>query len=626
MGDGVYTRREQAQPRLGARQVSILPVDGVRFKDLNGNSRLDPYEDWRRPLDERVEDLLSRMTLEEKAGLMVHPALGMGEGGALLEETYVIRPTPDREVVMGPATTDAIVHRHIRHVLTRSSDPPEVLARWNNNLQELAESSRLGIPVVISSDPRHGFRHVPEATEVRAGAFSQWPEPIGLAATRDADLVRRFGAIAAQEYRAVGIRTALHPMADLATEPRWGRISGTFGEDAALSAGMTRAYIEGFQGEGGLGPEGVATMCKHFPGGGPQRDGLDPHHDYGREQVYPGGNFDYHLIPFRTAIEAGTAQMMPYYGIPVGITGEEVGMSYNREIITGLLREELGFEGVICTDWGITSIMPWGVETLPVEQRYRKALEAGVDQFGADHTPEIIVGLVSRGEIAEERVDQSARRLLRVIFQLGLFEDPYVDPRRAAEIAGSAPFQAAADLAQRQSMVLLKNGPADGARVLPLKEGMQLYVEGLSPVVAAGYGTVVEDLGAADAALLSVKAPAERGTGFFSFIPQGNLAFVGEELAHLLDVMRSKPTVVAIMLERPAVIPEIAEEAAAVLGTFGAGDEALLDVIFGRHVPTGKLPFELPSSMEAVERQREDLPYDSENPLFGFGFGLTYGE
>jgi len=365
-------------------------------------------------------------------------------------------------------------------------------------------------------------------------------------------------------------------------------------------------------------------MCKHFPGGGPQRDGLDPHHEIGKEQVYPGGNFDYHLIPFRAAIEAGTAQMMPYYGIPVGITSEDVGMGFNREIITGLLREELGFEGVVCTDWGITTRMPWGVEDLTVEERYEKALQAGVDQIGADHTPEIIVDLVREGKIREERVDQSARRLLRDKFRLALFENPYVDPERASEVVGSEVFQAAGDRAQRRSIVLLKKGAGDGGPTLPLKEGTRIYLEGVSPAVAAEYGTVVEALEEADAALLRVEAPSERGPGFFGFIPQGSLAFQGEELAHLQQVMRAKPTVVAINLDRPAVIPEIAREAAAVLGTFGATDEAVLDIVFGRCAPTGKLPFELPSSMEAVERQKEDLPYDSEDPLFEFGFGLTY--
>jgi beta-glucosidase len=612
------------QSPIAARVVTILTVDGFQFKDLNKNGRLDPYEDWRRPVEERVSDLLSQMTLEEKAGLMVHPALGMGEQGALLEEPARSPFASEVNVVASPGTTDAILNKHITHVLTRSAEPPAILATWNNNLQELAERSRLGIPATISSDPRNGFRHDPNATSVRAGAFSQWPEPIGLAATRDARLVEQFGRIVAQEYRATGIRTALHPMADLATEPRWGRIVGTFGEDAELSATLTAAYVKGFQGEGGLNPHSVATMTKHFPGGGPQLQGLDPHHDYGKEQVYPGDNFDYHLIPFKAAIAAHTAQMMPYYGIPVDVTSVNVGMGFNKEILTDLLREELGFVGVICTDWLITSRMAWGVEHLTVEERAQKAIEAGADQFGGDHTPEIIVALVFGGKISERRIDESVRRLLKDKFRLGLFENPYVDPDQASQIVGNDEFQAVADLAQRKSIVLLKNEATASGKTLPLDMGAKTYVENINPVAAAAYGSVVEQLEQADVAILRVHTPFEPGAGFFSFIHQGSLAFGGEELARLQAIMRAKPTVVAIYLDRPAVIPEIAQGAAALLGTFGASDEALLDILFGRFNPTGKLPFELPSSMEAVETQKEDVPFDSENPLFEFGFGLGY--
>jgi beta-glucosidase len=624
MGKAADDRGRLSKPQVTAGNAPILEVDGLQFRDLNKNGRLDPYEDWRRPVEERVEDLLARMTLEEKAGLMVHPALEMGAGGALVEEPRVFEPSPGVRMVMGPGTTDAIVHKEIRHVLTRSHDRPETLAAWNNRLQDMAAGSRLGIPVTISSDPRHGFRHDPNATSVRAGFFSQWPEPIGLAATGDPDLVRQFGQIAGREYQATGIRTALHPMADLATEPRWGRIAGTFGEDAELAAALTAAYVEGFQGKGGLNAESVATMTKHFPGGGPQRDGLDPHNEYGKEQVYPGGNFEYHLIPFRAAIEAGTAQMMPYYGIPVGITSEDVGMGYNKEILTDLLREQMDFEGVICTDWGITSRMVWGVEELTVAQRYRKAIEAGVDQFGGDHTPEIVVELVKAGEVPESRIDESVRRLLRDKFRLGLFENPYADPEQARRVVGNPEFQAFADLAQRKSIVLLKNAAAPGGRTLPLRRGIKVYLEGIDPAIAAGYGTVVERLEAAEVAILRVQTPFETGPGFFGRIHHGNLAFRGEALAHLQDVMRAKPTVIDVYLDRPAVMPELAEEAAALLGTFGAVDQALLDVVFGRFAPSAKLPFELPSSMDVVERQKEDLPYDSEGPLFAFGFGLSY--
>ena len=341
--------------------------------------------------------------------------------------------------------------------------------------------------------------------------------------------------------------------------------------------------------------------------------------------MYAGDNFDDHLIPFKAAIAAGGAQIMPYYGIPKDITGENVAMAYDREVITGLLRERLGFEGVICSDWGILTLMPWGVDDLSLEERYENAIEAGIDQFGGDSGPEHIVTLVKSGSVTEERIDASARRLLRDKFSLGLFEDPYVDPERAREIVGSEAFQAEADEAQRKSIVLLTNKTTEGDRnTLPLKQEVKIYIENVNPKAAAEYGTVVDQLQDADVALLRLQTPFETRPGFFGRIHLGNLAFVGDERARLLKVLRSKPTIVSLYLDRPAVISGIAEHAAAVLGTFGASDEALLDVVFGKVKPTGKLPFELPSSMEAVEAQHEDVPGDSADPLFDFGFGLTY--
>jgi beta-glucosidase len=300
-------------------------------------------------------------------------------------------------------------------------------------------------------------------------------------------------------------------------------------------------------------------------------------------------------------------------------------MGFNKEIITDLLRDRLGYDGVICTDWGITTLTVWGMEFATVAERYKKVIDAGCDQFGGASQPEMIVDLVNRGEIAESRIDESVRRILRVTFQLGLFENPYVDPDHAKALVGNAEFQAAADLAQRKSIVLLKNGESTGGgHILPLAPGTRLYVENISPVVAAGYGSVVENLEAADVAILRVNTPFETGPGRFGSIPMGNLAFHGEQLRHIRSIMAVKPTIIAVYLNRPAVLTQIAGGAAALLGTFGVTDAALLDVLFGRFAPTGKLPFELPSSMDAVEVQYEDVPYDSEDPLFAYGFGLTY--
>ena len=189
--------------------------------------------------------------------------------------------------------------------------------------------------------------------------------------------------------------------------------------------------MRGFQGQDARA-ESVALTTKHFPGAGPASDGQDAHFAWGKNQVYPGKNLEYHLLPWKAAIAAGTAMIMPYYAVPKGIAAEEVGMAYNKEIITDLLRGKLGYTGVVNSDTGITTGMPWGVESLSLKERYQKAIEAGVDRLGGDSTPEIIVELVKDGELSEARVDESARRILRVLFALGLFENPYVSPEEAA--------------------------------------------------------------------------------------------------------------------------------------------------------------------------------------------------
>jgi beta-glucosidase len=605
---------------------TLYTDDGFAFRDLNKNGRLDPYEDPRLPIEERVADLLSQMTLEEKAGMLFQTMIAMNPDGSLSEGGGEFAAPPTQEMILQKLMN----HFNLLHV-----SAPRQIAEWYNRLQALAEETRLGIPVTISTDPRHAFSSNPGASFM-AGAFSQWPEPLGLAAINDSTQVEEFGEIARQEYTAVGIRVALHPMADLATEPRWSRINGTFGEDAERSGRMTAAYIRGFQGPT-IGPESVSCMVKHFPGGGPQKDGDDPHFAFGREQVYPGNNFEYHLKPFEAAFAAGVSQVMPYYGMPVGLPLEEVGFGFNKDVVTGLLRKRYAFDGIVCTDWGLLTdaeikgepfpARSWGVEHLSIPEKARKILDAGVDQFGGEACPEVIVELVRSGQIPESRIDISVRRLLREKFRLGLFDQPYVDPEVAERVVGNERFQAAGALAQRKAFVLLKNAAGASGPTLPLTGRPKLYIENLAPEVASAYGEVVATPAEADLAILRLQAPYEppKGGGFLAnFFHSGDLDFKREERERILAILRQVPTIVDIYLDRPAVIPEIAEHSAALLANFGASDAALLDIVFGRATPQGTLPFELPSSMEAVRKQRSDVPYDSENPLFPFGYGLSY--
>jgi beta-glucosidase len=323
---------------------------------------------------------------------------------------------------------------------------------------------------------------------------------------------------------------------------------------------------------------------------------------------------------------------MPYYGMPIDTPLEEVGFGFNKDVITGLLRGKYGFDGVVCTDWSLLKpfnilgreVLParaWGVEHLSLAERAQKALEAGVDQFGGEACPEVIVQLVRKGKVSEARIDQSVRRLLRDKFRLGLFDHPYVDVDAAEKTVGKPGFRQAGELAQRKSIVLLKNEK----NTLPLERGHRIYAEGIQPEVLAPYGEVVSDPAKADLAILRLNTPYEKRKGLAEgWFHAGDLDFKEPERGRILEILQQVPTIVDIYLERPAVIPEIAEKSAALLGNFGASDSAVLDVIFGAFEPQGKLPFELPSSMEAVRNQKEDVPHDSENPLFPFGYGLRY--
>jgi len=585
------------------------------------------YRDANLPVDERVEILLAQMTLEEKAGLFFQTMIAMNEDGTL----------SDGDPVFGLPSTDEYVNgRLMSHFnILAAAKSAEAMAEWHNRLQELAAATRLGIPVTISTDPRHSYSDNPLAG-LMAGAFSVWPETLGLAATRDEELVERFGDIARQEYTAVGIRVALHPQIDLATEPRWSRQLQTFGEDPELASTLGAAYIRGFQG-GELGPDSVATMTKHFPGGGPQLDGEDPHFAHGREQVYPGGAFETHLKPFEAAFDAGTSQIMPYYGMPVGTEHEEVGFGFNKSVITGLLRERYAFDGIVCTDWGLISdseIMgqpfparAWGVEHLSPRERMAKVIEAGADQFGGEAIPELLIDLVRSGEIPEDRLDVSARRLLREKFVLGLFDHRFVDVERAKRVVGSAEFVAASEAAQRASITVLTNAVTDaGAPTLPIATGLRLYVEGIAPEVAGEYGTVVATPAEADVAILRLQAPwEERPTVFENFFHAGSLDFAEATVAHVREVAASVPTVVDVFLDRPAILTSLVDDVAAIVANWGVSPRALLDVLTGVAAPQGSLPFDLPSSMAAVEQNRPDVPFDTADPLFRFGHGLRYG-
>ena len=600
------------------------------FRDLNGNGTMEPYENPALPTHARVGDLLARMTLEEKAGLMMITILETSPDGGIVEG----------DGLFPHSTTALISDKRMNHFNALQLPAPRFAARWSNTLQDMAAETPLGIPVTLYTDPRHSFSENIGAA-LAAGAFSQWPEGLGFGAVGDPALVEQFADIARQEYLAVGIRGALHPQIDLATEPRWARVAGGFGQSAETTERLIPAYLRGFQGRR-LTASSVACMAKHFPGGGPQRDGEDPHFPYGREQVYPGGGFAYHLAPFRAATRAGAAALMPSYGLPLGLAlpdgtpVEEVGFGFNRTIITTLLRDHLGYDGIVCTDYGLITdqevaglpfpARAWGVEQLSTHDRVMRVIEAGCDQFGGEACPELIVELVRSGCLAEERLDVSVRRLLQVKFDLGLFEDPYVNEETAELTVGRPDFVAAGKDAQRRSLTLIKNDGLDGRPVLPLASGTRVYAPDLAVGGLRRYGTPVPSPAAADVAIIRLRAPYETRNTYFleARYHAGRLDFDTAMLARVADLSHLVPVVLDLYLDRPAILGELAENAAAIIVNYGCDEVALLDVIFGAAEPQGRLPFELPRSMAAVEASRPDLPSDTAEPLFPYRFGLSY--
>ncbi|TPW93949.1 glycoside hydrolase family 3 protein, partial [Schumannella luteola] len=571
-----------------------------------------PYQDASLPTEQRVDDLLARMTLDDKAGLMFQPMAPLGTD-------------LDEAGMFGSPSMRKIIDRRITHVNILQAGTARELAEWHNAVQRIAEETELGIPFSISSDPRHSFTNNPAAA-LFAGPFSQWPEFLGFGALDDPELTRRFADTVRREYLAVGIRVALHPQIDLATEPRWARASGTFGSSAEVTGRLGVAYTLGLQGDE-LGAHSVSTMAKHFPGGGPQLDGEDPHFDYGREQVYPGERFELHLQPFRELIDAGVSQLMPYYGMPVGTEYEEVGFSFNKQIITGLLREQLGFDGVVCTDWGILSRTFWGVEHLSYEERMLKSLDAGVDQFGGEFQPKVLIELVRSGRVDESRLDTSVRRLLREKFRLGLFDGArYVDADAADAIVGAAGAREAGFAAQVASQTLLAN---DGAVTLPLSGQPKVYVEGMEPAALAGWANVVATPAEADVAIVRTSAPweerGEPGT-IESFFRAGSLEFHDDELAHLRELAVAAPLVLDVYLDRPAILAPLVGVASVITANYGASDDAFAAILFGAAEPQGRLPFEIPSSMAAVEANLPDVPNDTADPTFPVGHGLRYAD
>ena len=548
--------------------VEILTVDGYAFKDLNRNGSLDKYEDWRLSTEERAADLAAQLTIEEIAGMMLYsshqsvPSRGGMFGGA----TYNGKPFTESGAQasdLSDAQKKFLIEDNLRAVLVTTVESPGVAAQWNNNMQALVEGIGHGVPVNTSSDPRHETSATAEYNYGAGGEISHWPTSLGMAATFDPALVEEFGRIAAEEYRALGITTALSPQIDLATEPRWTRFYGTFGESPELDTDMARAYVDGFQTSfgkdeiaDGWGYKSVNAMVKHWPSGGPEEGGRDAHYNYGKYAVYPGGAFETHLKPFTEGAfklagpTVKASAVMPYYTISTGIdpSGKNVGNSFSKYIITDLLREKYAYDGVVCTDWNITYDNAgidkfdgkcWGVEELTVAQRHYECLKAGIDQFGGNNDKGPVLEAYAMWveefgeESAQKRFRESAVRLLMNSFRTGLFENPYLNVAETEATVGKPEFMEKGYQAQLKSVVMVKNSD----QTLPMKAGeskLKVYVpQRYFPQMVNFFGMVtperweetfavellqkyyepVSDPAQADFAIVAIDAPTS-GTGY----------------------------------------------------------------------------------------------------------------
>ena len=545
--------------------IQLLEQNGYRFKDLNRNGVLDKYEDWRLSAEERARDLAAQLSVEEIAGLMLYSAHqsipGVSSSGHFRSSTYNGTTLEESGLTSSDLTDQQkkfLAEDNLRAVLITSVESPEVAAQWNNNVQAFVEGLGHGIPANNSSDPRHTVSADAEYNYGAGGTISMWPSSLGIAATFDPALMKQFGQIASREYRALGIATALSPQVDIATDPRWSRFSGTFGDDSRLATDMARAYCDGFQTsprdkaiEGAWGYESVNAMVKHWYGYGAQEGGRDSHFCYGKYAVYPGNNLEEHLKPFTEGsfkLEDGTGMasaVMPIYSILWNQSpdGKNVGGSYSKWMITEQLREKYHFDGVACTDWAIMfdnkSVegfggMCWGVENVPVAERHFIILESGVDQFGGQNDKGPVLEAFQMWvdkygkESADERFQKSAYRLLLNVFRVGLFENPYLDPAETTAIVGCPEYMHVGYDVQQKSVVMLKNH----AKTLPITEKKNVYVPKRHFVKTMGffgpsgedkwdypvsldlvkkYYNVVDDPKKADFALVFIQEPASGG-------------------------------------------------------------------------------------------------------------------
>ena len=622
------------QPELNPHSKSIIEVDGYQFIDLNGNGALDVYEDWRQDAETRAADLVSQMTAREKIAQMQHP-------------TYL--PRADGKIA--PYLQDYCTDYGIGMLLIRELNSVEAAATTMNTIQEYAEASRLGVPVLVSMDSVHGLSYVSGATVT--------PHNLALAATRDEELVTKLAEIARDEHLAVGVRMTLSPEADIASEPRWGRVMETFGEDPDLVTQMVTAQVVAFQnGRDGLNTGSIVACMKHFPGAGPQMEGKDTSPIISSEET-----LQIHLKPYYAALEVNVASIMPYYSVPLALDMENSAIG-SKATLQDLLRDEMGFTGIIQTDWGMIWAIQEALGTMTGEEvSDEEAILIGVTQSRVDGIGGDSIRLIDlmeeytqEGKIDEAILTAAATRIVKVKFEMGMFENPYCDVDYAVSFVGNEENQKVNLQAAREAMTLLKNDgalPLDpdakqtilvcGPRAFDMDSlvgGWSSAQEGMTIADAvaayAGENTTVltekEDVEVikelaqqADVIIVSIGEPSYQHDPVWGY---DTLEIVQSQQEILEAAVASGKTVITVVTGgRPYILTWCDENTSAILEAYYPGAQggiAIGETLFGLNNPTGKTPMQFPRDMESVNDQEGDVSFDLENPLYDYGFGLSY--
>lgn len=634
-GTALAESEKLEQPVLAPRVKSIIDADGYQFIDLNGNGTLDVYEDWRLDADTRAADLVSQMTVREKIAQMQHP-------------TYL--PRADGKIA--PYLQKYCTDYGIGMLLIRELNSVETAATTMNTVQEYAEASRLGVPVLVSMDSVHGLSYVSGATVTGHN--------LALAATRDEELVTKLAEIARDEHIAIGVRMTLSPESDIASEPRWGRVMETFGEDPDLVTQMVRAQIVAFQnGEDGLNPDGIVACIKHFPGAGPQMDGKDTSPIVSDEET-----LQIHLKPYYAAIDVNVGSVMPYYSVPLALDMENSAIG-SKAALQDLLREQMGFEGIIQTDWGMIWAIQEGLGTMTGEEvSDEEAIIIGVTQSRVDGIGGESIRLIDQmeemteeGKIDEDILTAAATRIVKAKFQLGVFENPYCDVEYAVSFVGNEEHTKVNLEAAEKAMTLLKN---DGALPLTANVGQKILVcgpragdmmslvggwsseqEGLTIAAAvaeyAGENDTVtyiaDDVTAiaeaakdADVVIVSVGEPSYQHDPPWSYDTL-EITASQQEILEAVKANTNGQIITVVTGGRPYILTWCDENTNAILEAYYPGQQggiAIAETLFGLNNPTGKTPLQFPRDMESVNDQSGDVSFDLENPLYDYGWGLSY--